>query len=62
MTKFLFYASAVILSSLVLFTISFAISSFIDGKVFAGIGCIVGGVISGYADYLLLVGNRKIKE
>lgn len=62
MTKFLFYASALILSALVLFAIAFAISSFIDGKVFSGIGCIVGGIIAGYADYLLLVGNRRIKE
>ena len=62
MTRFLFYASALILSALVLFAIAFAISSFIDGKVFAGIGCIVGADIAGYADYLLLVGKRKIKE
>ena len=62
MKKFLFYASGLILSALVLFAITFAISSFIDGNVFAGIGCIVGVAIAGYADYLLLVGNRKIKE
>ena len=62
MTKFLFYAGALILTALVLFAIAFAISSFIDGNIFAGIGCIVGTVIAGYADYLLLVGNRKIKE
>lgn len=62
MTKFLFYASGLILSALVLFAIVFAISSFIDGKVFTGIGCIVGAAIAGYADYLLLVGNRRIKE
>lgn len=62
MTKFLFYAGALILTALVLFAIAFAISSFVDGNVFAGVGCIVGAAIAGYADYLLLVGNRKIKE
>ena len=62
MAKFLFYAGALILTALVLFAIAFAISSFIDGNIFAGIGCIVGAAIAGYADYLLLVGKRKIKE
>lgn len=60
MTKFLFYAGALILSALVLFAITFAISSFVDGNVFAGIGCIVGAAIAGYADYLLI--NNKLKS
>jgi hypothetical protein len=60
MTKFLFYASALILTALVLFTIAFAISSFVDGKVFTGIGCIVGAAIAGYADYLLI--SRQYKN
>ena len=60
MKKFLFYASALILTALVLFAITFAISSFIDGNVFAGIGCIVGCIIAGYADYLLI--NNKLKS
>lgn len=62
MTKFLFYAGALILTALVLFAITFAISSFVDGNLFAGIGCFVGTVIAGYADYLLINNRLKSEE
>jgi hypothetical protein len=58
-TKFFFYAGAVILTALVLFSIAFAISAFVDGKVFAGIGCLIGTGIAGYADYLLISRYRN---
>jgi len=58
-TNFFFYAAAVILTALVLFSIAFAISAFVDGNIFAGIGCLVGTAIAGYADYLLISRYRN---
>lgn len=61
-TKAIFYAAAFILTALVLLSISFAISSFIDKEIVAGIGCILGAAIAGYADYLLISRYCKSEE
>ena len=61
-SKVIFYVAAFILTALVLFAISFAISSFVDKEVVAGIGCILSAIIAGYADYLLISRQCKNSE
>lgn len=60
MNNFLFYIGVAILSIIALFATSFAISFLVDGNILESIGCFVGAIIAGYADYLLI--NNKLKS